>query len=348
MPAMHSEEKKAKKEKKDKKAKTPTPAVGCAIGPAGLPPAAKDGKKAAAAIGPAGPPTSAASQKGTIGPAAPSTLQTDKAKRVVGPAGPPTAATQAMVGVRRSVIGPARPLPDTPVAAAVAAASSAAAAAEGPTEEVVDKAAVANCRAGEMPRAGWTTAWNSVTKRAALVAAIESAHMHLVYCLCPHSSAFKEDVGMPKLEQQELDRLLLGHGCFKFTSKKAAVKEAVAWLLEEGACLEAMCGSTDFKARSAAADILVGLGAEEAASRAATMLRNDDWQVRQTAAEAMGQLAADAVKPQKCWASLEQSRQSMRGCWLVYWRIVTGRCRQPQRMLCNAWVMQQLPTSPPC
>mmetsp|Transcript_110922 Transcript_110922/g.312698 ORF Transcript_110922/g.312698 Transcript_110922/m.312698 type:complete len:549 (-) Transcript_110922:246-1892(-) len=219
--------------------------------------------------------------------------------------------------VRRATIGPAAP-PLGPAEAAAAAsqarqaraiADAAAANADrglagradrgSGGDAVVDTKAVTLCRSGELPPKGWGTKWNVATKRAALVASVEAAQMHVVYALRPRSSMFQSDVGAAELEQSELDRLLQAHALGKAQAKKAASKEAIKWLLEEGASLEVMCSSADNDVRGAAASILTGgtLEVDDAARRAANLLQAEDWQSKATAAEVFGRIAVEAARP---------------------------------------------------
>lgn len=121
--------------------------------------------------------------------------------------------------------------------------------------------------------------------------------MHVVYAMRPRSDAFRDNVGAPSLEQAELDGLLREHALRRpKAAARAAAREVMAWLLEEGASLEVLCAHDDFATRAAAAQVLAGLSGE-AAARAAQLLGSSDWRARATAAEAMGMLPASDVEP---------------------------------------------------
>jgi len=171
----------------------------------------------------------------------------------------------------------------------------AAAVAERPDKEAnakvddVSRGPILACRAGELPEHGWSSKWNDATKRAALLAALQTAQMHVVYALRPRSSVFQEDVGSTNLEQSQLDSLLMEHATGKLKAPKTNTKEAIAWLLDEGASLEALSCHSDFGARAAAASILASLG-HDAGARASALLSSCDSRSRATAAEALGML----------------------------------------------------------
>jgi len=169
---------------------------------------------------------------------------------------------------------------------------------------VVDAACVLASRRGELPSKGWSSRWSTDTKHAALLAAVEAGQMHVVYALQPQSSVFQESVAAPGLKQEELDRLLRLHVTGKGKVHKSRVKEVISWLLETGACLEALFVDPDLEVRTAAASVLAaglhGTGpnnsAEEAAAaRAATLLGSEDWRARATGAEVLGQLGRAAI-----------------------------------------------------
>lgn len=167
-----------------------------------------------------------------------------------------------------------------------------------------DTAAVALCRRGELPPNGWSSKWSAATKRAALLGALEDAQMHVVYALRPQSDVWQQSVQAVELEQAELDRLLREKVAGKPRQQRPRVKEAIHWLLEAGASLEALCGDKDFDVRGAAAGLLANLGAEAGGAQAAQLLKSEDWQVRTTAAEALGRLGRDAASHGEALAAL--------------------------------------------
>eukprot|EP00435_Cladocopium_sp_Y103_P029386 s760_g7.t1 len=118
-----------------------------------------------------------------------------------------------------------------------------------PDPTAPDVLAVSCCRRGELPPSGWSSKWSPATKRASLLAALEErftmpeSQMHVVYALRPHSEMWQESVRAVQLDQAELDRLLREKVATKPrpTLKQRPVKDAIQWLLEAGASLEALC-----------------------------------------------------------------------------------------------------------
>ncbi|CAE8624506.1 unnamed protein product [Polarella glacialis] len=173
--------------------------------------------------------------------------------------------------------------------------------------ETPDASAVQLCRRGELPPSGWSAKWSQATKHAVLIAAIDDAQMHVVYALRPQSEVWQQSVQAVELEQDDLNRLLREKASAKpgsTAAKRAKTQEAIRWLLETGASLEALCGDKDFDVRAAASSIVAGLGAEEGGAQAATLLRSEDWQARATAAEALGKLGKEAVIHSEALAKL--------------------------------------------
>ncbi|CAK0859660.1 unnamed protein product, partial [Prorocentrum cordatum] len=183
--------------------------------------------------------------------------------------------------------------------------------AEEKAEEKAAAAAAASSRRGDLPESGWAKKWSERTKAAALLAALEAAQMHVVYALRPRSAQFQESVGSARPHQSELDRLLKEHATGRLKVRKQSGREAVLWLLEEGASLEALCGDTDVAVRRAAAGLFGELG-EGAARHAESLLRSGDWQVRATAAEALGSLPGAEVAAQALAGLLEDSEALVR------------------------------------
>ncbi|CAK9092972.1 unnamed protein product [Durusdinium trenchii] len=156
-----------------------------------------------------------------------------------------------------------------------------------------DALSVSNCRRGELPPSGWSNKWSPATKRASLLGALEESQMHVVYALRPHSDVWQESVRAVQLEQAELDRLLREKVATKpRPTQKQRVKEAIQWLLEAGASLEALCADASPEVRKSAASLLAE--GEGAAGRCAALLQSDDATSRSTAAEALGRLGKDA------------------------------------------------------
>jgi len=156
-----------------------------------------------------------------------------------------------------------------------------------------DALAVSCSRRGELPPSGWSTKWSPATKRASLLAALEESQMHVVYALRPHSEMWQESVRSVQLDQVELDRLLREKVATKpRPTQKQRVKEAIQWLLEAGASLEALCADANPEVRKSAASLLAE--GEGAAARCAQLLQSEDATSRSTAAEALGRLGKDA------------------------------------------------------
>eukprot|EP00928_Gymnodinium_smaydae_P006452 TRINITY_DN12288_c0_g1_i2.p1 TRINITY_DN12288_c0_g1~~TRINITY_DN12288_c0_g1_i2.p1 ORF type:complete len:551 (+),score=106.28 TRINITY_DN12288_c0_g1_i2:192-1844(+) len=260
--------------------------------------------------------TRASESKPSIGCDRPQAPQTAR-RATIGPAAPPVpTATSAAV---RRFLGPAAPASSSRAGEAtrvnVAGRGSVPSTSSRPATP--DSAAVARCRAGELPPRGWGSQWSSATKRAALIAAVEAGQMHVVYMLCPASATFQASVDAVVLEQADLDRLLRDLAMGKRKVPKARADEAMAWLLESGACLEALCRSELPAERNAAAVLLAssvgGQGFSDrvhsvpddgqepgnavAAARAASLLESSDWQTRATAADAFALMAKSVARP---------------------------------------------------
>ena len=62
--------------------------------------------------------------------------------------------------------------------------------------------------------------------------------------------------------------MLREHALGKLRAKKTDAKEAISWLIEEGASLEALASNADLAARNVASRILADMG-EDGATRAA-------------------------------------------------------------------------------
>jgi len=221
---------------------------------------------------PAQAPGAATERKRTLGPTRPSASSSEAASVKA----PGTVTTD-----RQRMFGPVRP----PMAGSGGA---------------VCAKAVAACRAGELPKQGWSSKWSSPTKRAALLAALQAAQMHVVYALRPRSSAFQDSTGSAELEQSDLDQLLREHATGKWRVRKINADEAIHWLLEEGASLEALCSHPDVGVRTAGAKIVI-LSGEGSTDRVKALLASEDWRARATAAQALGQWpdlkAAEAFAP---------------------------------------------------
>lgn len=165
----------------------------------------------------------------------------------------------------------------------------------GPFKDTPLASAVVACRRGELPVAGSVEHWSETTRKAALIAALEVGQMHVVFALRPRSEAWRASLGWAEgLDQSELDRLLRHHAMGK--AGKQHAREAIEWLLEEGASLESLCSSEASDVRAAASTLLTTLG-DGAAVRAASLLASDDWRARTVAAEALGKLPRDAAAP---------------------------------------------------
>lgn len=176
-------------------------------------------------------------------------------------------------------------------------------------EEEIAAALLKAVQSGRLPPPDWTHA-SSVSKREALLVALERGHMHAVFAMQPESEAFRSDVRCYEPETPGLWSAFLDEALARLMAHTAAAGKAAegppleptAWLLEHGAASVLLLPKGDsrdaIQSRLAGLKLLGMLGSNGQAIGAAEILEcltDGDVRVKRAAAESLGFLGPPAA-----------------------------------------------------
>jgi len=151
-------------------------------------------------------------------------------------------------------------------------------------------------RSGQLPPKGWTRC-SYAAKRRALLRALQGAHMHVVFAMQPASHHFRSELQCVKLEEDVLNEAMAALCADAKAENRLPHREAVSWLLEQGASAKALLPACRPNDQLAGLSLLAALGAAAApaAREVVKCLRDVDARVCQAAAGTLGSIGPEAV-----------------------------------------------------